>query len=424
MRSRGPWHISPVTLLIFSALGGLSLTMFPPTLYEELLGEKNKMFLNVELISYIFLCVTAASAGVFLAGRLKTNHREAGAADKDLWSVYWAAAVVFLIFILIAFTMHEQLTAIALGAVNGEAGAVRDAMVADLRETGFSPTNLIPLALPFIYFGRGVILKASVIGVKSNKIKRAKSIINWTTSIYGVLLVITLNRNLLVPFLLGLFCLESGLMWHKNGIKKALLVKILAIGLSVFTLIFAIFSFSRDGSDESPWTLLVGYLPASYNRLAYQLDGELKSPMNFPYYSLRFLWHPPLIRRALPMNDISNQLGIDLPENSIEGWLSEFENLSKTRLDPRFIWPTAFGYVFYDYGWGALIFFVLFGFICGWAWLRFRYGNVFGLIMYPYFSSCIILLSTDIIISTPQTVTIFFAACFLWLIQKIKFIKI
>ncbi len=424
MRRRSPWHISPQTLIFLSVMGGISLTFFPPDLYEELLKEENKMFFNLELIFFITLCGVAAWLGAFFAKRFNLNRNEKCVKASGLWSVYWAAAVVVIIFLLIALLMHEQLIAIAFGAVKGEAGAVRDLMVADLRETGFSPTNLLPLALPFIYFGRGVVLRACASGLRDKKLKRAQTIINCTTVFYGILLIITLNRNLLVPFLLGLFFLQSGLLWHRYGVEKSYLIKILTIGLAAFAMIFAAFSLSRDGSEESPWTLLVGYLPASYNRLAFQLDGELKSPMKFPYYSLRFLWHPPLIRRALPMSEISNQLGVELPESSIEGWLTEFENISTTRLDSRFIWPTAFGYVFYDYGWGVLAFFFIFGYVCGWAWVHFRRGNIVGLIMYPYFATCIILLSTDVIVTLPQTLTISMAAFFLMVVNKIKNVKV
>ncbi len=123
----------------------------------------------------------------------------------------------------------------------------------------------------------------------------------------------------------------------------------------------------------------LGYSAASFNRLAALVDGQI----NFPYagtgiYAFRFLSYIPFLDRWI---SLGGMLGLPRKEDA---WLSEFVAVSEAGLDGSYIWVSAFGYVYSDLGFLAIVYFFAMGLMAQWTWNSMLKGNTFGLVAYPY----------------------------------------
>lgn len=413
--SGGPWHLSPIALAVASGAGGILLSFFPPSAYEQIIGEPDRMFGNIGLAALIGACVAFFALGAKLAqGRnwqIAVSPPQIQHEAPQGWILLFCVLVVAVVgFVAISFA--SELLGVLRSLASGNADEFRSEMLQRLTDTGFSPMTLLPLGLPLVYWSLAKQIQAPI---KRSSLLVGR-VVQATLILYVAGLVVTLQRSLLIPFLLGLLCLFSGLKWHPNGASVRKLMS-LALGLiAVFIAIFLMFSYFRSGDSDSPWMLLVGYIPASYNRLAAAVDGALKSDVAGIYYTFRFLWHPPVIRRLIPIGEFAASAGVRIPETILDGWFSEFENIASAGLNPMFIWPTAFGYTFYDIGWLSPIYFLFLGVVSGYAWKSFIARRDFGLVVYPYVASSILLWSTDNFMSLPQADVVFITAAILALI--------
>jgi len=64
---------SPSVVALAISLIGLAFTFFPPDIYEEILYEKNFMFLNTKLILYVLCCLIMFIIGTFIFSKKYIN---------------------------------------------------------------------------------------------------------------------------------------------------------------------------------------------------------------------------------------------------------------------------------------------------------------------------------------------------------------
>ena len=100
------------------------------------------------------------------------------------------------------------------------------------------------------------------------------------------------------------------------------------------------------------------------------------------------------------------------------GWFSEFSHVASADLNPIFIWPTAFGYTFYDFGWWAPIYFIAVGYLANCLWREFIAGTAYGLILYSYLIASILLWSTDNFLALPGVWVMFGVSTILAILEK------
>ena len=402
---RGPWHIHPATIAVASGSLCLLLSLFPPRLYSELIEERNYMFGSSLLWAYVVLCTAAFALGTFLlAGgphrrtwRAATPPRTAGRKVPPwLPPVLALVASVIGIGTTIEFIGNPALFLAALAT--GSAESLRGDAVEQAVDSGISVLSLLPIGFPLLQWA---IFQTFCQPRRTGRV--ARRIVSAGAFVYPLCLTLTLQRNLLIPYLLCVFVMLSGTKWHSSGLRVGQTLKFVLVGVGTIVLLFVAVAYFRGGDSQSPFTVLVGYLAASINRLAALVQGVLHPAISGePYYSFRFVWHPPLIRRFLPIDEFGRQLGLTIPQTVIDGWVDEFQAIADADLNPMYIWATTFGYAFYDFGWWSVFYFLLFGMAAGWTWNRFKARSAYGIIFLPYFVTAILLWPTDNFMALPQ----------------------
>ena len=407
-----PWHLHPTFLATGAGLLCISFTFFPPVLYSDIIGEQNYMFADPVTIIFIILCTACFGMGCnMVAGSSFKNHRlalEGDAADTRAQHMRMPCAMAVLAAVIGIGTALEFIGNPALfiaALTTGSAESLRGDAVSNGVESGFSVLALLPLGFPLLLWSVYAALRPGG-GHRS-----ARRLITTCAAVYGLCLVVTLQRNLLLPYLIAIFGLASAIRLHPHGVSKSRLARGLLMACIAIVGLFILIAWFRGGASESPLTVLTGYLPASVNRLAALLHGDLTPAVSGePYYSFRFFWHPPLVRRFLPVDAWGRSLGLQIPETAFDGWVDEFDAVSSAGLNPSFIWATAMGYVYYDFGWFAPLYFAVLGAVTGRLWDLFLKRSPAGMILYPYFATCILLWPTDNLAAHPQIWLFIFVA--------------
>lgn len=407
-----PAHLHPSFLAVGAGLLCVALTLFPPGLYSDLIGEPDYMFADPATLLFIALCTCCFIFGSnAVAGHGWLNHRlaQAGRAVDDRDTPLRAPAAMAVAAVLIgvgtALEFIGNPTLFIAALATGSAESLRGDAVSNGVESGFSVLALLPLGFPMLLWA----VYAALRGGPGHRATRR--LITSCAVVYGLCLVATLQRNLLLPYLMAMFGLASAVRLHPAGISRGKLVKGLLIAATAVIGLFVLIAYFRGGESESPLTVLTGYLPASVNRLSALLHGKLvPSISGEPYYSFRFLWHPPLVRRFLPIDAWGRSFGLRIPETVFDGWVDEFDAVASAGLNPSFIWSTALGYVYYDFGWLSPIYFAVLGAVSGRFWNLFLQRHPAGMILYPYLATCILLWPTDNLAAHPQIWLFIFVA--------------
>lgn len=414
-RRNWPAHLHPSNLAIGAAALCIAFSCFPPTLYSNLIGEPDYMFADPLTILYIVLCALGFCVGCrWVAGGARDNWRSARIGQLasshagDSWTPVAFAIVAALIGIGTAIEFIGNPSLFVAALATGSAESLRGDAVSGGVDSGFSILSILPLGFPLLLWAIVWSLRCAPAR------KRTRGFITACAVIYGVCLLLTLQRNLLLPYLISIFGVVSAIKLHTSGMPMRKLAKGIVIAGVAIIALFTLVAYFRGGDSDSPLTVLTGYLPASVNRLAALLHGAYKPAISGePYYAFRFLWHPPLVRRFVPIDVWGRSLGLHIPETSIDGWAAEFDAISSGGLNASFIWSTALGYVFYDFGWASPLYFAALGAVMGWMWKLFLRRSPAGMVLYPYFATCILLWPTDHLAALPQIWLFVFTAAFL-----------
>lgn len=406
-RGNGPVHLSPSRMAVLSAVFVCTLTAIPANVYETALAEPN--FMRWDLLTYGFVAACLVS---FLIGAAAFRPRVRGG-KFDYVRVYsdtsWFPAGVAVFSAVVAVAALVNFVGaggtFTSALVSGQGEALRSAARESAAE-GVTPLTVLPIGVPLLVWSI----------FRTTTLQRRRKLIYGCAVVYGVVLLLVLQRNLLIPFVLSVAVVLSGTRLHVKGITFARAVKaVVAIGVFVIA-IFAAVAFFRGTGNDSITTSFMGYVPASVNRLAATLHGHYTSQFSGqPAFTFRFLWYPPLIRRFLPMPEIMQMFNVSVPTDATLLWSGEFTRVASGGLNPLYIWPTAFGYAFYDFSWYACFYFFALGILANFAWRMFLRRTAFGIVFYSYVASSIALWGTDNFLSYPQMWLYVFAIAFIWM---------
>lgn len=418
-----PIHLSPKYLAVLSCAAGLIIMLIPKSVYEGVLSEPDLMFGNIEAMAFVAICVIGFIGGYRL-------HGQAFGSKSDRKGTYFATSLQQTEYISIA----SLLTSIAICILGllpylknisglthifeqGSGEDLRHAMLDSSLDSGFSMANLFPICTAVNFWS---LYRYLQVGGSLSRIRRTKWrwVLTSSIGLAALTYLIAMQRSLLLPFSIGLLMIASALRWHTHGSNIFSVLKWVGAIIISSVLLFVLTGYLRTAYTSMTWlNTFFGYLPASYNRLAAALDGSLVPPVSgASYYSFRFLWFPPLIRRFLPVNELGNWFGLNLPPSIYWDWLQQFSAVEKSGLLPFFIWPTAYGYCYYDFGWWSWVYFCALGFISRPLWLGFLTGQSFAIVMYPVLAYSIILWSTDNLFSyTGMVIFVGAGLTFSWL---------
>lgn len=425
-----PQHLSPAVLAVVSMMLGMIFIFMPKSVYEDIMDEPDLMVNNSVIVLFVLSCVLAFIAGYLITRSVfhdycRLPRKITAFSYKSAEDFYKISRLGAFLVIFISFTASAifVITKNVIGGIlSGNAESFRDALVDDIVDGGFSFVSMMPLtcAMCFWLLDRFLLLGNHV----SEEIRsRWGLLISVAITMQALEAVVTLQRSVLLPFIIAIVLIYSARKWHPSGVSlvRAIrfggLLTISIVGLFLFIALF------RDSGDKSIFYYLFGYVPASYNRLAATISGDLVGP--FPdrgFYSFHGLIHPPLIRRIFPVETIAEFIfDRPMPASIAEDWLLQFKAVGESGLIPLFIWPTAFGYTFFDFGWNSYFYFFGLGCFGYYIWYHYLYRrSVFGVVTFPFLASSILLWSTSNLIASASFVLYLGAAFFISQVEKIS----
>ncbi|MGK2959495.1 MAG: hypothetical protein ACSLFB_14075 [Acidimicrobiales bacterium] len=393
--------LSPVGLALFSYSFFIVSTLIPPSAYESILLEQNKMFLNPVVHLFVAACVISFVSGTTIGRKFRfvSRRRQRPPLSRSaiIIPVLLAAAINLLSLTILLRNNPNLLTAWLINAA-----AAKEEL-----DTAGALSEALPLLFGVSWWSFWRLLdKESLTGKREWTLRL---VVGLAFMFAVATSVIKVARYDLMPGVIG-FILIYGIYKFKNSsvpIRKYIL-PLAQAGALVISL-FVVISWLRGASNSSDIiNNILGYTVASYNRLAAALDGDL----NFPFggtgtYAFRFLDHIPLLDRWL---DISEILGTPSSESV---WLSEFSAVYQAGLDGRYIWASTFGYLYLDLG--LFIFFYLFivGMLMGWSWKNMLDGGSTGIVIYPWFAFSVLFWFGSNFLAYPRLITFVGAALLL-----------
>ena len=181
-----------------------------------------------------------------------------------------------------------------------------------------------------------------------------------------------------------------GVVFITNSIKRKTFklnfqIGRLLIAIVLLAIVFFGVDYIRSGGKYSidvAMTQLVGYFPASYNRMAAIVGGNMQYPdANWGYYTFQMLWDTPVVKPITQtIFAVKDSL---IPATSYNNWVGQFGAVWAAGLNPKYIWATAFGFAFSDFGYLAFFFFIFYGIISGYAYAEFGKNRIVFMILYP-----------------------------------------
>lgn len=386
-----PTHLSPARVATATGLLTILLTLVPVSYYEDSLQERNRMYLNWSLYALVGSCVVAFCLGTRLVRRPSVDlvvRRYAANSRAPMLLACFSA--VLSVLALAEFAGGGGSLAAALGSGEGE--ALRAAALAEA-SGGVTLMRALPIGVPFLLWAV----------FRSFEVAYGRTVILACLAVYSCVLLLVLQRNLLIPLLLSVAVIASAHKFHQNGVRLFKAIKAAGVMVVAILGVFLLVARFRGVGERGLTTSVVGYLPGSVNRLAAAVEGQLDGAYGEgPVFSLRLLWYPPFVRRFLPMEGITSSFGVDVPSDPTQLWLSEFTQVANAGLNPLYIWPTSFGYAFYDFGWGAFLYFLMLGIVAGILWRSFIARTPAGILGYAYVCSSVALWVTDNFVAYPQ----------------------
>jgi len=371
--------VSPCGLALISYAFFLLSCLIPPSIYTALMREPDYMFLDPPTILFYSLC----TAG-FIAG---------------FWLIEWLFPASFVDYILtprispMSFLL-VPLTLGILGTVLSTVLLIRQVpnlFVLLLSQRGEELKDIMSMQVEGRFSIAPLLLTAVTWWALWRKAQMKMT--RWQKKVTNIAMfvativvigssVITVSRNLLMPTVCGLGILYIARKALQGGVTRTSLVRSITVAGISISLLFVGLSLLRGTSDGAELGHgLVGYTAASYNRLAAVVDGR----MHFPYagdglYLSSVVTHT----RLLPVSYILE------PPDALAVWSSEFDAVSQASLDGSLIWPGAFGQIFSDLNWFAILFIMGYGVLYGLVWRAFKRGHVLGIVLYPWFGFCIL----------------------------------
>lgn len=368
----------PLTASVVGSSIVLALSFFPPDFYTQIMAEKNLMFFDTTLFSFVLLNLVLFFLGSNLIRsqrreRLQfyANFSEALYKKNNATFLIGICLIIFFTAIIDLISNNQSLFLYILNGLVPEIKGV--------------------IEIPFfyqwgLYFMISVYL--SIYGYFGGRF--SPIILRLLFSTILILALLIFARNIIFPFLISAYCL-----FLRNNSKEIKFSSIVLL-LSLVMALFGILQVLRGGEA---WEGIIGYLPASVNRLSAVLSGDILSENPSLYY----LMAP--FKNNTSFNEII---------------FNEHNSISQSGLNGTYNWVTVFGYIFFALGWLSPVYFFILGIVTKFFWRSFCNRYALGLILYPWIYSSIILWFSFNILSYSQTLFLIINGIFIHLVLKTK----
>ncbi|WP_082689212.1 oligosaccharide repeat unit polymerase [Deinococcus actinosclerus] len=408
--------IRPHTIAIALCLILIGFSLINPNDYSIKIGEINYMYKNLNYYSYMILCTLVFCLGsVFSAIIFKRYKYEYFNPNKmvilSIGSIGITISLVKMLFLYLNFGFSKIFASYG----GTEAGyLVKD----DLNEV------IAGGKIGWITDASIIVLIVLIWLSVNKKDKYAKLLLLANLLLFILISLISLSRDAIISVIISyIFIYLSSISGGVFRVLKKYIISILAAA-TLFAAFFVIVDSARNGLDRTNETItqIYGYFPASVNRGAAIYDGELVYPNhNSGYYSTQFIWDFPILSSALKLPQIARSYGLNIPLRPEDNWTNQFKAVRSYGLNQKYIWATIFGFVYADFGNLGVIYFLIYGILCGLFYRLYKSGSVFGIIMYTF--SVITIAKWGSIISFSQR-TILIGLIIAFLLHMVTVIKI
>ena len=251
--------------------------------------------------------------------------------------------------------------------------------------------------------------------------KRLSTIAFLNLFLFAFTSLLSLSRDLLLTAILIVTIISISKLNIRGFLNKIRNFLIMLIGICLFGSVFIFVGGARSsGGQDTLVRQFVGYFPASYNRLAAEIEGKLVYPNSkWGFYSSQWFWDLPVITNVFDLYDVGKTLGVDTPRDSLDNWDQQFTSTQGASLNRSYIWLTAYGFAYADYGWFGFMYFVIYGLISGFLYVKFKQKTLFGGILFPYLLTTIVKWWSILYLSSRTSVIMLGVAFLIWFIWQI-----
>ena len=405
--------LSPKFSASIMTIMGLCFLAIPPKIYASNLPEKIYYWMNFKASFLIIASYMFFMAGSFLMSRVKILTRIAPPKNLNypLYGIlFWLSIALFLELL----TTSQLFLSIGFADILGQdSHALRIAVGRFNSDTKSAWVDMFAITISLLCLWR-------ILFINEHKTKLAKLIIIAVISTVVLLIfakaTIAQIRGPIITTILELFAVVS----LSQIIKKKISFKVMSYRLlslsAIFILIFGILQVKRVGGNlfDSLISGLFGYFPASYNRMAAIINGDLTLPNSqSTFLTFNWLWEFPLISNILNFTDLGREIGLNLPKSGLIYQNDSFLAVGGANLINGLIWPTIYGGLFGDLGWVSLVWFFFYGIFAEAFWKEFKKLSNLGIMIYPrVFASGLAWYATPDIARREVTVVILSALLF------------
>jgi hypothetical protein len=369
--------------------------LFPSAYYERIIGEQSYVYHNLRVALYVALCASAFLVGFFFHKYMLPVHRK-WTIGRERISSYRSSSSLLLAIVLAGIfvavnvyaliVLHSAIpTSTIVGSLLGEVSSTTlrlsvAEVVAD-QNVGVALTASTAL-VPWL---------ALVVMRMSPSSRRTFMGALAITLICALLLLVVVNAVLLQgrsQLLYPVF--TSFIVWCAVRIEqdRLKLRTLLPMGLVVLAFAMVYFAFvaisrqaSSGGASDPVEEQLVGYFVGSYNRFAAMMEGAFALPSEGGYYWTQWIWEMPVVGHFVDLQGVAVSLfGAVAPSD----WEEVYPYVYSAGLEPRLTSLTIFSHTYTDFGWFGFVPFIIYGFASRVAWVSFRNGRTWAIIVYPY----------------------------------------
>lgn len=358
------------------SLGFLLVAFFtPPSVWSLFVNEHNYAHFNFHVFFHFLISILFVFLGIYWGESFynrKDHNISCLQGEISLFLISPVAVSVFIVsfsYFVYLFVFHSGFLSLVF---NGE-GDKAKLMISD---GTVRYSSILMLAIPAILWSWYRYFEIRKLPeVNDNFILK---ILAPTTIFVLYIFLVMASRFALVPLVSGLFLIGMKfLVYDKKNKKDHLKISIRYASIFIFLILvlFSLLAVSRGVSGlHELASMIIGYGPASFNRLALILTGDLVFPFSQTGY---YMIPEPLfsLLGALTGGVI----------NGYEVWLSEFSAVAASGLQGNLIWATFFGYSYLPDSLilFSFLFFILFGFVAGVSYQGFIKGQTHGIVLFP-----------------------------------------
>lgn len=402
----GKFWLSPVGLAIVGVLPMFVSVIIPPDIYAGLVREPDLMFLNVRVIAFTLTCAGSFALGALLISRLGPVPKGSGPVER----LYLPGEVV-----IVCLALTSLLSLASIGIIIAQSGNVigrimsggGSAVKATLDTSG-AFTEALSLQIAVIWWAFARIDQCS----------SARGLVKIAIAVSVLVALLNasvkLARYEIIPFAIGMFMILTRARLVGKGLRWwQIFAGTLVIPASLIFIFFIFASLRGQASVQEQLASLFGYGPASYNRLARMIEGDIRySYAGHGFYTVGFLEHVPIFH-----NFINFQEMFGMPTRE-QAFLSEFAWVSETGLRRIFNWSTAFGYYYADLGYWAFAYLAAMGALAQLSFQGWWRGAPMNLALYPFIAGSVVLWGTFNVVVQPRLITYLGAGIVLYILER------